>query len=121
MNSIPARVLKISAEIISPSLTWIFNLCIKTGVYIDDWKKAWVVPIFKSEDRKKCENYRPIPILYRLLVKFSKDPFSINCINFLTLIIYFLNINLGFAQNILLWQHSFRCAMHGMRIWIMVN
>ena len=53
MDSIPARVLKISAEIISPSLTWIFNLCIKTGVYIDDWKKAWVVPIFKSEDRKK--------------------------------------------------------------------
>ena len=55
---------------------------------------------------------------YRLLVK---DPFSINCMNFSTPIIYFLNINLGFAQNILLWQHSFRCAMHGMRIWIMVN
>ena len=35
IDSIPARVLKISAEIISPSLTWIFNLCIKTGVYID--------------------------------------------------------------------------------------
>jgi hypothetical protein len=29
MDSIPARVLRISAEIISPSLTWIFNLCIK--------------------------------------------------------------------------------------------
>ena len=29
IDSIPARVLKISAEIISPSLTWIFNLCIK--------------------------------------------------------------------------------------------
>jgi hypothetical protein len=52
---------------------------------------------------------------YRLLVKFSKDPFSINCMNFLTLIIYFLNNNLGFAQN------SLRCAMHGMSIWIMVN
>ena len=37
MDSIPARVLRISAEIISPSLTWIFNHCIKTGVYIDDW------------------------------------------------------------------------------------
>ena len=51
---------------------------------------------------------------YRLLVKFSKDPSSINCMNFLTLIIYFLNINLGFAQNILLCRpHSSRCAMHG--------
>ena len=28
---------------------------------------------------------------YRLLVKFSRDPFSINCMNFLTLILYFLN------------------------------
>ena len=42
MDSIPARVLKVSAETISPSLSWIFNLCIKTGVHIDDWKKAWV-------------------------------------------------------------------------------
>ena len=63
IDSIPARVLKISAEIISSSLTWIFNLCIKTGVYMDDWKKAWAVPIYKSENSKKCENYRPISIL----------------------------------------------------------
>ena len=54
---------KISAEIISPSLAWIFNLCIKTGVYIDNWKKAWVIPACKSEKRKKCENYRLIDIL----------------------------------------------------------
>ena len=76
MDSIPARVLKISAEIISPSLTWIFNLCIKTGVYIDDWKKAWVVPIFKSEDRKKCENYRPISILPIISKIFERSVFN---------------------------------------------
>ena len=103
MNSIPARVLKISAEIISP-LTWIFNLCIKTGVYIDDWKKAWVVPIFKSEDRKKCENYRPISILPIISKIFERSVFNQLYMNFLTLIIYFLNINLGFAQNIALIQ-----------------
>jgi hypothetical protein len=121
MDSIPERVFNISAEIISPSLTWIFNLCIKTGVYIDDWKKAWVVHIFKSEDRKKCENYRPISILPIIINIFERSVFRINCMNFSTPIIYFLNINLGFAQNILLWLHSFRFAMHGMRIWIMVN
>ena len=76
MDSIPARVLKISAEIISPSLTWIFNLCIKTGVYIDDWKKAWVVPIFKSEDRKKCENYRPISISPIISKIFERSVFN---------------------------------------------
>jgi hypothetical protein len=76
MDSVPARVLKITAEIISPSLTGIFNLCIKTGVYIDDWKKAWVVPIYKSEDRKKCENYRPISILPIISKMFERSVFS---------------------------------------------
>ncbi len=70
----PTRVLKISAERISPFLTWIFNLCIKTGVYIDDWKKAWVVPIY---NQKIGKNVRIIAQYqcYRLLVKFSRDPF----------------------------------------------
>ena len=76
VDSIPARVLKISAEIISPSLAWIFNLCIKTGVYIDDWKKAWVVPIYKSENRKKCENYRLISILPIISKIFERSVFN---------------------------------------------
>ena len=63
IDNIPAKVLKISAEVVGPALTWIYNLSIKTGIYVDEWKKAWVMPIFKSEDRQKCENYRPISIL----------------------------------------------------------
>ena len=69
-------MLKISAEIISPSLAWIFNFCIKTGVYIDDWKKAWVIPINKSENRKKCENYRPISILPIISKIFERSIFN---------------------------------------------
>ena len=76
IDSIPARVLKISAEIISPSLAWIFYLCIKTGVYIDDWKKAWVIPIYKLENRKKCENYRPISILLIISKIFERSVFN---------------------------------------------
>ena len=100
-------MLKISAEIISPFLTRIFNLCIKTGVYIDDWKKAWVVPIYKSENRKKWENYRPISILPIITKIFERS--------------VFLNINLDFAQKILLWQHSSKRVILGMRIWTMTN
>ena len=76
IDSIPARVLKISAEIISPSLAWIFNLCMKTGVYIDDWKKAWVAPIYKSENRKKWENYRLISILPIISKIFERSVFN---------------------------------------------
>ena len=63
IDNIPAIALKLSAEVIGPSLTWIYNLSIKTGIYVDEWKKAWVMPIFKSDDRQRCENYRPISIL----------------------------------------------------------
>ena len=30
---------------------------------MDEWKKAWVLPIYKSGNRYNCENYRPISIL----------------------------------------------------------
>ena len=76
IDSIPARVLKISAEISSPSLAWIFNFCIKIGVYIDGWKKAWVIPINKTENRKKCENYRPISILPIISKIFERSIFN---------------------------------------------
>ena len=61
--TIPARIFKISANIIAPSITWIFNLSLKKGIFVDDWKKACVLPIYKSGNRHNCENYRPISIL----------------------------------------------------------
>ena len=63
VDNIPGKVLKLAVSIIAPSLTWIFNLSIKTGVYVNEWKKARVVPIYKFNDRQRCENYRPISIL----------------------------------------------------------
>ena len=63
VDNIPAKVLKAVSHIIAPSLTVIFKQSLSTGIYINDWKLARVSPIYKSEDRKKCENYRPISIL----------------------------------------------------------
>ncbi len=47
----------------TPSLTTIFNQSLDTGIFVNEWKLACVKPIYKSEDRTKCENYRPISIL----------------------------------------------------------
>ena len=66
LDMIPARILKISANIIAPSITWIFNLSLKKGIFVDEWKKAWVLPIYKSGNRSNCENCRPISILLYL-------------------------------------------------------
>ena len=63
LDKIPPKTLKLSASTVAPSLTYIFNLSLATGIYIDDWKRARVTPIFKSGDRKQCANYCPISIL----------------------------------------------------------
>ena len=55
LDKIPAKVLKLSADIIAPSLSYIFNLSLATGIYIDDWKLARVIPVYISEDRGKCD------------------------------------------------------------------
>ena len=75
LDKIPAKILKLSANIIAPSLTFIFNLSLATGVDIDEWKHARVTPIFKSGDRRQCENYRPISILPVVSKAFEKEVF----------------------------------------------
>ena len=75
LDKIPAKILKLSASIAAPSLTYIFNLSLATGIYIDDWKRARVTPIFKSGDRRQCENYRPISILPAVSKVFEKEVF----------------------------------------------
>ena len=76
MDNIPAKVLKITANIIAPSLTYILNISLQSGIYVDDWKLAKIIPIYKSEDRKKCENYRPISILPVISKVFESEIFS---------------------------------------------
>ena len=75
LDKIPPKILKLSASIVAPSLTYIFNLSLATGIYIDDWKRARVTPIFKSGDRRQCANYRPISILPAGGKVFEKEVF----------------------------------------------
>ncbi len=40
LDAIPAKILKLAAHIIAPSLTHIFNLSLQSGIYVNDWKRA---------------------------------------------------------------------------------
>ena len=60
VHNIPNRVLKESADIIGPSLTFIFNFSIMSRAFPDDLKMAKVTPAFKGGDRDDLGNYRPI-------------------------------------------------------------
>ena len=66
---------KKKASIVAPSLTYIFNLSLVTGMYIEDWKCAHVTPIFKSGERRQCANCRPISILPAVSKVFEKEVF----------------------------------------------
>ena len=48
----PNKLLKVSKELISSSLTTIFNQCIQKIIFPDDFKVRRVTPIFKSGDKE---------------------------------------------------------------------
>ena len=77
LNNISAKMLKITANIIALSLTYIFNLSLSTEILIDDWKNARVGPIYNEGSRRNMGNYRPISILPILSKVFEKE-FSTN-------------------------------------------
>ena len=58
--------LKLAAEIISPSLTYILNRSIVCGVFPDSWKLAHVAPLFKKGKKENIKNYRHISVLCTL-------------------------------------------------------
>lgn len=63
IDGISSRILKISASVIAPFLTSIFNHSITTGIFPNDWKIARITPIFKSEAKDQMTNYRPISVI----------------------------------------------------------
>ena len=62
-DKISTKLLKeIMPSIIIP-VVYIFNLSIRTGFVPDSYKRARVIPIFKSGTRGDFTNYRPISLL----------------------------------------------------------
>ena len=63
LDNISSRLLKLCSPYISDSICDIINHVLETGIFPDDWKKAKVHPIFKSDERNIPSNYIPISIL----------------------------------------------------------
>ena len=62
MDNLPSRMLKIVAGVLAPSLAFLFNQSISSGIPAE-WKLARVTPIFKKGKRQDVNNYRPIWII----------------------------------------------------------
>ena len=62
-SHINSRVLKEAFKALIPELTIVFNISIQSESFPDSWKSATVIPIPKSGDLCKVENYIPISLL----------------------------------------------------------
>ena len=65
-DQIYGRVLKETADIISPFLKVLFQSSLDSGVIPDDWRSANITPCFKQGDRQQPSNYQPISIVSKL-------------------------------------------------------
>ena len=63
MDGVSARILKIAASAIAPSLAKLINICIARGTFPTAWKEAKVTPIHKQNSKSDKNNYRPISVL----------------------------------------------------------
>ena len=63
IDKISVKPIQAAGRTILNSLKNIFNLSLNTGIFPDDWKIVRVTPIFKSDNKTYCGNYRPISII----------------------------------------------------------
>ena len=62
-NSMSTKVMKQTKDVISAPSAKLTNRSFHNGVFPNILKIAKVIPVFKSESRVACNNYRPIPLL----------------------------------------------------------
>lgn len=62
---------KIKQHVLTP-LQHIFNICLKNGQFPEQFKISTIIPIHKSGDTNKLDNYRPISLVSNLSKIFEK-------------------------------------------------
>jgi len=71
-DKVTVKILKNISEFIISPLVYIYNLCIQTSTFPDDFKIAIIKPLFKGGDLKILSNYRPISMLTNFSKIFEK-------------------------------------------------
>ena len=62
-DDINAKVIRASTNVLIQPLSLLYNSCISTSTFPDDFKKAKVIPLHKQLEKIFVDNYRPISLL----------------------------------------------------------
>ena len=62
-DGILIRILKLGSPSIIKPLSVIFQNCLKSSTFPDDWKKGNIVPIHKKNGKQLVNNFRPVSLL----------------------------------------------------------
>ena len=63
MDKINIKLFKDTSEVIAHSIAKLINRSIQSHTFPSSWKCSKVIPSYKSGDRTKASNYRPISVL----------------------------------------------------------
>ena len=74
-DNIPAFVLHHSASILAPLVLSLFQCIVETGIWPDEWKTAFIIPLRKNGSISLAQNYRPISISIKLSLVFERMVF----------------------------------------------
>ena len=75
-DNISNKLIKSAKNVLIKPLTLIVNQCLHTGIYPSQLKLSRVKPLFKSGDKSKFNNYRPISLLPSLSKIFESVIFN---------------------------------------------
>ena len=62
-SDIPVSVIKRTSFLISPTICYLYNNCMKSGTFPNCLKVGKITPIYKKGDRELLKNYRPVSTL----------------------------------------------------------
>lgn len=70
-DEIPSFLLRDCAIILAKPIAFLFNFALKENIFPDVLKISKVIPIYKKDDKRRIENYRPITIINNLSKAFE--------------------------------------------------
>ena len=98
MDGIPSKALKCTPDNILLAIAHIFKLSLSNGEFIDAFKVAKVVPVFKKGSIYDVNNYRPtslLPVLSKILEKLVYK----RLVSFFNGLSFFHKNQFGFRKN----------------------